>query len=106
MNVGYQRYVAKSCRSDLVSNRSKAFGSGDIRSCDANDLTTDLGQRDRLLYRGSDILSVARGHRLQANRILPANSHAAVSEKIGNIRPSAATPNRLTWNLDELYFKK
>jgi len=35
-----------------------------------------------------------------------ANSCAAISEKIGNVRPSAATPNRLTWNLEELYFKK
>ncbi len=33
------------------------------------------------------------------------NSFAAVSLKIGNVRPAAAAQNRMSWNLEELYFK-
>ena len=33
------------------------------------------------------------------------NSFAAVSLKIGNVRPSSAAQNRVSWNLEELYFK-
>jgi len=33
-------------------------------------------------------------------------SYAAIRPDIGNLRPCVLTPFRLTWNLDELYFKK
>lgn len=33
-------------------------------------------------------------------------SYAAVRTRIGNLRPSVLTPYRVTWNLEELYFKK
>ena len=33
-------------------------------------------------------------------------SYAAIRSDIGNLRPSALTAYRVTWNLDELYFKK
>ena len=31
---------------------------------------------------------------------------ASIRSDIGNVRPSVLTPYRVTWNLDELYFKK
>lgn len=33
-------------------------------------------------------------------------SYAAIRTNIGNLRPCALSPFRLTWNMDELYFKK
>jgi peptide/nickel transport system substrate-binding protein len=33
-------------------------------------------------------------------------SYAAARPNIGNLRPSVLTPYRLTWNIEELYFKK
>ena len=33
-------------------------------------------------------------------------SYAAIRSDIGNLRPSVLTPYRLTWNIEELYFKK
>jgi peptide/nickel transport system substrate-binding protein len=33
-------------------------------------------------------------------------SYAAIRPDVGNVRPSSLTPYRLTWNLDELYFKR
>ena len=32
-------------------------------------------------------------------------SYAAVRSNVGNLRPSVLTPYRVTWNIDELYFK-
>jgi len=33
-------------------------------------------------------------------------SYAAIRSDVGNVRPSVLTPYHLTWNLEELYFKK
>jgi peptide/nickel transport system substrate-binding protein len=33
-------------------------------------------------------------------------TYSALRSDIGNLRPSVLTPNRVTWNMDELYFKK
>ena len=33
-------------------------------------------------------------------------SCAALRSNVGNVRPSVATPYRLTWNIEELYFRK
>jgi peptide/nickel transport system substrate-binding protein len=33
-------------------------------------------------------------------------TYSAIRSDIGNLRPSVLTPNRVTWNMDELYFKK
>jgi peptide/nickel transport system substrate-binding protein len=33
-------------------------------------------------------------------------AYAAVRKDIGNVRGTTFDPNRLTWNLEELYFKK
>ena len=30
---------------------------------------------------------------------------AAIRSDVGNVRPSVLTPYRLTWNMEELYFK-
>jgi hypothetical protein len=30
---------------------------------------------------------------------------AAIRTDVGNLRPAVLSPYRLTWNLDELYFK-
>jgi hypothetical protein len=32
-------------------------------------------------------------------------SYAALRSGVGNTRPSVLTPYRVTWNLEELYFK-
>jgi hypothetical protein len=32
-------------------------------------------------------------------------AYCAARSGIGNLRPSVLTPYRLTWNLDELFFK-
>jgi peptide/nickel transport system substrate-binding protein len=33
-------------------------------------------------------------------------SYAAIRTNVGNVRPSVLTPYRVTWNLEELYFKQ
>lgn len=33
-------------------------------------------------------------------------AYAAIRSKVGNVRPSIGTPYRLTWNMEELFFKK
>jgi peptide/nickel transport system substrate-binding protein len=33
-------------------------------------------------------------------------TYAAIRSDIGNVRPSVLTPYRVTWNMEELYFKK
>ena len=33
-------------------------------------------------------------------------TYAAIRSDVSNVRPSVLTPYRLTWNLEELYFKK
>ena len=32
--------------------------------------------------------------------------YAAIRENVGNVRPSVLTPYRVTWNMEELFFKK
>jgi peptide/nickel transport system substrate-binding protein len=34
------------------------------------------------------------------------NSYAAIRSDVANLRPSVLTPYRVTWNIEELYFKK
>jgi len=34
------------------------------------------------------------------------SSAAAIRENVGNVRPAIATPYHVTWNIEELYFKK
>jgi len=33
-------------------------------------------------------------------------AYGAIRSDVGNVRPSVLTPNRVTWNMEELYFKK
>jgi ABC-type transport system substrate-binding protein len=33
-------------------------------------------------------------------------TYATIRTDVGNVRPSVLTPYHLTWNLQELYFKK
>ena len=33
-------------------------------------------------------------------------AYAAIRSNIGNVRPSVLSPYRVTWNIEELYFKK
>jgi peptide/nickel transport system substrate-binding protein len=33
-------------------------------------------------------------------------TYAAIRSDVGNLRPSVLTPYRVTWNIEELYFKK
>ena len=33
-------------------------------------------------------------------------TYAAIRSDVANVRPSVLTPYRVTWNIEELYFKK
>jgi hypothetical protein len=38
--------------------------------------------------------------------IIAPQAFAAVNSRVANLRPSVAASQRLTWNLEELYFTK
>ncbi len=46
------------------------------------------------------------GEQLPMISIIAPQAFAAVNSRIGNLRPSVAASQRLTWNLEELYFTK
>ena len=33
-------------------------------------------------------------------------AYAAIRSDVGNVRPSVVAPYRLTWNIEELYFRR
>jgi peptide/nickel transport system substrate-binding protein len=46
------------------------------------------------------------GEQLPMISIVAGQAYAAVDTRLGNLRPSLAAPMRVTWNAEEIYFKK
>ena len=68
---------------------------------DAQLVTLDFAARKKAF----DEVQVILAGQLPMIFTVSPNSFAAVSLKIGNVRPSAASQNRVSWNLEELFFK-
>jgi peptide/nickel transport system substrate-binding protein len=69
---------------------------------DAQMRTFDLAERKKAFDEVQTILA----EELPMIYIISPFSSAAIRENIGNLRPCALSPFRLTWNIDELFFKK
>ena len=68
---------------------------------DAQMRTLDFGTRKKAFDEVQAILA----EQLPMIPTVAPFAYAAVCENIGNVRPSALTPYRMTWNLDELFRK-
>ena len=68
---------------------------------DAQLVTLDFAARKKAF---DEVQAILAGQQPMIFTVSP-NSFAAVSLKIGNVRPSASSQNRVSWNLEELFFK-
>jgi ABC-type dipeptide transport system, periplasmic component len=64
--------------------------------------TLDFGQRKKQFDEVQQILA----EELPMIYTVSPYCYAAIRRGVGNLRPSVLTPYRVTWNLEELYFKK
>ena len=69
---------------------------------DAQMKTLDFNQRKKAF----DEVQVILADELPMIYTVAPYSYAAVRTGIANLRPSVLTPYRVTWNLEELFFKK
>ena len=68
---------------------------------DAQMRTLDFAERKRAF----DEVQMILAEQLPMIYILSPVAYAGVRAEIGNVRPSALTPYRVTWNLEELFFR-
>ena len=64
--------------------------------------TLDFAQRKKAF----DEVQVILGEQAPMLYTVSPLTYAAIRSDIGNLRPSVLTPYRVTWNIEELYFKK
>ena len=69
---------------------------------DAQMRTLDFGQRKREF---DEVQSILAEEMPMIYTVSPF-CYAAIRSEVGNVRPSVLTPYRVTWNIEELYFKK
>ena len=69
---------------------------------DAQMRTLDFGQRKRQF---DEVQSILAEEMPMIYTVSPF-CYAAIRSEVGNVRPSVLTPYRVTWNIEELYFKK
>ena len=69
---------------------------------DAQMRTLDFAQRKK----DFDEVQVILAEQLPMIYTVSPLAHSAIRAGVGNLRPCVLSPYRLTWNLDELYFKK
>ncbi len=69
---------------------------------DAQMRTLDFGQRKKDF---DEVQSILAEEMPMIYTVSPF-SYAAIRSDVGNVRPSVLTPYRVTWNIEELYFKK
>jgi peptide/nickel transport system substrate-binding protein len=72
------------------------------RLMDAQMRTLDFAQRKKAF----DEVQMLLAEELPMIYTISPFACAAIRSDVGNLRPSLATPHRLTWNLEELYFQK
>jgi len=69
---------------------------------DAQMRTLDFAQRKK----DFDEVQVILAEQLPMIYTISPLAHSAIRTGVGNLRPCVLSPYRLTWNLDELYFRK
>jgi peptide/nickel transport system substrate-binding protein len=69
---------------------------------DAQMHTLDFAQRKRAF----DEVQVILAEQAPMLYTVSPLAYGAIRSDVGNVRPSVLTPNRVTWNMEELYFKK
>jgi peptide/nickel transport system substrate-binding protein len=72
------------------------------RLMDAQMRTLDFAQRKKAF----DEVQVILAEQAPMLYTISPLTYAAIRADIGNVRPSVLTPYRVTWNMEELYFKK
>ena len=72
------------------------------RLMDAQMRTVDFAERKK----DFDEVQVILSEELPMIYTVSPFSYAAIRSDIGNVHPSVLTPYRVTWNIEELYFKK
>ena len=76
MDVGDQWHVALS-GTKLLGDFAEGSGRGFIGCCDTDDLAACFSQGERLRHGGVDVLRISGRHRLNANRVVAADSDIA-----------------------------